>query len=234
MAEKTTTGRLLAAGGGILLIVSLFLSWYGFDVGGLAGQYMAGVDTSASGWQSLDIGDFVFLIVGLLAIAPAAFDIFDLEIELPFDISFVSLVGGAVSIAWIVLRIIDKPGPNLPDIAGVDYGIGLKFGIFIALIGAILIVVGGVMQKGEDDSAGFVDPVTGQQYAAAPAPGAPPAQPAPPAAAPPAAAPPVAPPPGAAPPVAPPPAAPPVAPPPAGAPPATPPQAPPPPQPPAG
>ena len=184
MAEKTTTGRLLAAGGGILLIVSLFLSWYGFDVGGLAGQYMAAVDTSASGWQSLDIGDFVFLIVGLLAIAPAAFDIFDLEIELPFDVSFVSLIGGAVSIAWIILRIIDKPGPDVPDIAGVDYGIGLKFGIFIALAGAVLIVVGGVMQKGEDDSTGFVDPVTGQQFAAAPAPGAPPAA-APPAAAPP-------------------------------------------------
>ena len=117
MAEKTTTGRLLAAGGGILLIVSLFLSWYGFDVGGLAGQYMAAVDTSASGWQSLDIGDFVFLIVGLLAIAPAAFDIFDLEIELPFDVSFVSLIASPLTATGTGFEV--SPGPNVsvPEVA---------------------------------------------------------------------------------------------------------------------
>lgn len=178
-----------------MLIVSLFLSWYGVDVGGPAGQFAVAVDTSASGWQSLDIGDLVFLIVGLLAIAPAAFDIFDLEIELPFDIAFVALVGGAISIAWIILRIIDKPGPDIPDVPGVDIGISLKIGIFLALIGAVLIVVGGVKQKGEDEAGPtFADPVTGQQYAT---PQAPPAA-APPAGPPPAAAPPApqAPPPG--------------------------------------
>lgn len=184
MAEKTTTGRLLGAGGGVLLIVSLFLSWYGVDVGGAAGQFAVAVDTSASGWQSLDIGDLVFLIVGLLAIAPAAFDIFDLEIELPFDVAFVALVGGAISVAWIILRILDKPGPDIPDVAGVDIGISLKIGIFLALVGAVLIVVGGVIQKGEDETGPtFADPVTGQQYATPQAPPAPQAPP--PAAAPP-------------------------------------------------
>lgn len=212
LAEKTTTGRLLAAGGGVLLIVSLFLSWYGVDVGGTAGQFAAAIDTSANGWQALDIGDLVFFIVGLLAIAPAAFDIFDLEVELPFDVGFVSLVGGAISVAWIILRIIDKPGPDIPDIAGIDVGIGLKLGIFLALIGAALVAFGGFKQTQEDDDVAFVDPASGQQYATpqAPPPAAPPAA-APPAAAPPAAAPPAQAPPPAAPPQpqAPPPAAPP-------------------------
>ncbi|MBJ7355169.1 MAG: hypothetical protein JHC98_10105 [Thermoleophilaceae bacterium] len=192
MAEKTTTGRLIAAVGGVLLIVSLFLSWYGVDVGGTAGQFAAAIDTSANGWQSLDIGDLVFFIVGLLAIAPAAFDIFDLEIELPFDVGFVALVGGAVSVAWIILRIIDKPGPDIPDIAGVDIGIGLKFGIFVGLVGAALVAFGGFKQTQEDEAGPtFTDPVSGQQYATpqAPPPAAPPAA-APPAQAPPAAAPP--------------------------------------------
>lgn len=196
MTEKTTTGRLVAAGGGLLLIISLFLSWYGVNIGGVAGQFAAAVDTSANGWQSLDIGDLVFFIVGLLAIAPAAFDIFDLEIELPFDIAFVALVGGAISVAWIVLRIIDKPGPDIPDVPGVDVGIGLKVGIFLALIGAVLVVVGGVLQKQEDEA--------GVAYAQAP-----PQPGVPPAAAPPAAPPPAAAPPAQAPPATPPPAAPP-------------------------
>jgi hypothetical protein len=187
LAEKTTTGRLIAAGGGLLLIISLFLSWYGINVGGAAGQFTTGLDTSANGWQSLDIGDLVFLIVGLLAIAPAAFDIFDLEIELPFDVGFVALVGGIISVLWIILRILDKPGPDIPDNAVVDVSVGLKIGIFLALIGAALVVFGGLRQTQEEDAGTtFTDPVSGQQYAApaAPAPGVP--QQAPPPQAPPA------------------------------------------------
>jgi drug/metabolite transporter superfamily protein YnfA len=228
VTEKTTTGRLVAAGGGILLIVSLFLSWYGVNIGGVAGQYAAlAADTSANGWQSLDIGDLVFLVVGLLAIAPAAFDIFDLEIELPFDIGLVALAGGAVSIAWIVLRIIDKPGPDIPDVAGVDVGIGLKFGIFVGLLGAVLIAVGGFLQQQEEDdeAAAFQPGAVPVPPQAPPVPGVPPA--APPAAGVPPAAPPAQAPPAQAPPA---PGAPPAAPPPQAAPPA---QAPPPPQPPA-
>jgi hypothetical protein len=197
LADKTTTGRLIAAVGGVLLVVSLFLSWYGVNVGGAAGQFAAAIDTSATGWQSLDIGDIVFFIVGLLAIAPAAFDIFDLEIELPFDVGLVAVVGGIISVLWIILRILDKPGPDIPAIAGVDIGIGLKIGIFVGLIGAALVAFGGFRQQQEDDGeTSFTDPVSGQQVAT---PQAPPA------------APPVAPPPAAAPPApqAPPPAAPP-------------------------
>jgi drug/metabolite transporter superfamily protein YnfA len=216
LADKTTTGRLIAAVGGVLLIVSLFLSWYGINVSGDAAQFATAFDNSFSGWQSLDIGDFVFFIVGLLAIAPAALDIFDLEIELPFDVGFVALIGGAISLAWIILRIIDKPGPDIPDVAGLNVGIGVKFGIFVALIGAALIVFGGFRQQQEDDEGPtFTDPVSGQQYATpqAPPPAAPPPAAAPPAAAPPAQAPPPAEPPQ---PQAPPPAATPQAPPPAG------------------
>lgn len=192
-----------------MLIVSLFLSWYGVNVEGPAQQFVQGIDTSISGWASFDIADLVFFIVGLLAIAPAAFDIFDLEIELPFDISFVALVGGAVSVVWIIFRIIEKPGADAPDVPGYDIGLGVKYGIFVALIGAALIVFGGFRQKQEDESGPtFTDPVSGQQYATPQAP---------PAAAPPAAAPPAGPPPAAAPPApqAPPPGPPPQQPPPA-------------------
>lgn len=98
MSEKTTTPKLVAAVGGVLLIISLFLSWYGVNFGGLASQYAAAVDTSASGWQSLDFGDIVFFVVGLLALTPAVLDIFDLEVELPFDVGLVAIVGGVISV----------------------------------------------------------------------------------------------------------------------------------------
>lgn len=184
-----------------MLILSLFLSWYGVSVEGPAAQFAQSIDTSFSAWSAFDIADLVFFIVGLLAIAPAAFDVFDLEIELPFDISFVALVGGAISVLWIIFRIIEKPGPDFPDVPGFEANLGIKYGIIIALVGAALIVFGGFRQKQEDEAAPtFTDPVSGQQHATPQAPpaGAPPAPGVPPQAPPPAAAPPApqAPPPG--------------------------------------
>lgn len=171
MAEKTTSGRLVAAVGGIVLIISLFFKWYGISFGGEFGQIAnqfansINVDTSVSGWQSLDFGDIVFLVVGLLAIAPAALDIFDLEVDLPFDVAFVALIGGAISAAWIVLRMIDKPD-----------GAGLKIGIFLGLAGAVVVAVGGFLQKSDSGEDAFSYAAPGQPGQAVP-PQAPPQQP---------------------------------------------------------
>jgi hypothetical protein len=204
LTEKTSTGRLISAIAGIVLIISLFLTWYGAPevVSQFAEQ--AGVDTGANAFSSTDIAGLFLLITGIIAIVPAALDIFDLEIELPVEPGLVILVLGAIGIAWVLLRIVDKPGGG-----GVSVSLGI--GIWISLIGAIGVAAGGFLQK-QDEEAGVADPggYGAVPPAAAPPAAAPPAAP-PPAAAPPAAAPPAAAPPAAAPPQAPPPAAPPAA-----------------------
>lgn len=215
MTEKTTTGRLIAAVGGIVLIVSLFLDWYSIstDLGTFGGQ----VSSGRSAFDALGIEPIILFLCGVLAIVPAALDIFDLEVELPFENSVATLAAGGIAVVIIVLRILVKPGPDI-DVPGFDYG--LSFGIFLGLIGAGAVAFGGFTQKGESDAApaAYAAPPVG----APPTPpqGMPPQQPvAPPTpAAPPQAAPPVAPPPPpAAPPQAPPPPPqPPQAPPPAG------------------
>lgn len=184
MAEKTSTGRLIAAAGGIILIISLFLSWYGISAGGgtTSGIAIPEISNSFSGWASLDFADFLFLLIGLLAILPAALDVFDLELELPVEPGSVLTGLGIFAVLWVVLRIISKPGGGVSGFVDV----GLKFGIFIALIGAALIAFGGFTQRGEEESPGY-------ESAAAPVPAAaPPAQPAPPVAEPPAQTPPAA------------------------------------------
>src|SRR4029077_18158582 len=139
--------------GGIILIVSLFLSWYGISVGGAVtgGLDIPGANTTASGWDSLDIGDFVFFVIGLLAILPAALDIFDLELELPVEPGTVLTGLGIVAVLWIILRIIDKPGGDTQGIVDIS----LKFGIFVALIGAALVTFGGFTQRGEEEEPGY-------------------------------------------------------------------------------
>lgn len=206
LTEKTTTGRLVSAIAGIVLIISLFLTWYGAPdiVDQFAAQ--AGVDTGANAFSATDIAGLYLLIVGIIAIIPAALDIFDLEIELPVAPGLVILATGAIGVLWVLLRIVDKPGA-----AGVSVSLGI--GIWISLAAAVGVAVGGLLQKQDEDTGyqptdygtvpGTAQPAPGQPVAPPPA-AAPPA-PAPPAPAPPPQAPPAAAPPAAAPPAAPPP-----------------------------
>jgi hypothetical protein len=57
--SKRGPGQLIAGGGGVLLIVSLFLPWASAE------------GTDRSGWQTLNVVDVFLLIVGLAAIGLA-------------------------------------------------------------------------------------------------------------------------------------------------------------------
>lgn len=165
MAEKTTSGRLVAAIGGIVLIISLFLTWVGFsapDVGGNLGQvpdqFGQAVENAQNAFEDassqnafglLGYMPFVFLLIGVLAIIPAAFDIFDLQIELPVDNSLVAVAGGAIALGG-VLVVLDGPGS--------------KIGVWLALAGSIAITVGGFLDFQAEDEYEYATPA----YAPAP------------------------------------------------------------------
>ncbi len=207
MSEKTSTGKIVAAVGGVLLIVSLFLKWSGVDIPdslsnaanqvgsqltGPAQQAFNNAQDAAQDAASANAFDMfgwipiLYIVIGVLAIIPAVLDIFDLEIELPFDASLVTLVGGLVVLGGMLL-VLDSPGST-------------KIGGWLALLASIAITAGGLMQTGESDegATGAVSAAPpGYAPPAAPQPGAPPQ---PPAQTQPAAAPPMAPPPGPAPP----------------------------------
>ncbi len=172
---------MVAGIGGILLILSLFFKWYGFDLSGALGTaFQSQISTSVSGWGALSTGDLFLTLVGLLAIAPAAFDIAGLEIELPVPMSTVSLGGGALAVLYVIYRILDKPGPDVSFGGSAGFSIGLKMGIFIALIGAIVICVGSYFQLGEEDEGSGVmaaAPGAGMPGSVPPQPPVPPQQP---------------------------------------------------------
>lgn len=189
--ENVSKGHMLAGAGGLVLLISLFLSWYGFDVGGSFGNSLGGAfSTTVSGWQSFSMGDLFLALVALVAIAPAAFDLAGMELELPVPISTVAFAGGVLALLYIVYRIFEKPGPDVPEVPGVDFGIDIKYGIFVGLIGAGLIAFGSWRQMSEEDSGAAPAPGAGIPGAAPPSPpppppAAPPQAPPPPPAAPP-------------------------------------------------
>lgn len=123
---------------GVLLLISLFLPWQDFDVGGIADEL--GVDASWSGWHGA-----VGIILGLLTIALVAWLIVRLlAIDLPLPISQAmtsALLGGLVALFGII---------KLLSILGDEQTIW-------AFIGTILAILVGVGAWLEVQSAGGID-----------------------------------------------------------------------------
>ncbi|MBI5310419.1 MAG: hypothetical protein HZB14_05255 [Actinobacteria bacterium] len=186
MTEKTTTGRLIAAIGGIVLIVSLFLTWYKFESSASVGGFSSSASTGVSAWDAFGLIDLILLVVGLLAIVPAALDIFDLEIELPVDMAFLALGAGGAGTALIVYRVLDKPGPDVEvNVPGFEASVGLGFGLIIGLVACVAVAVGGFRQMSEGEAGGETYAAAPPQAPPMPPPGAPPQAPPPPPQAPP-------------------------------------------------
>ncbi len=114
-------GRLLAGGGGALLIASLFLPWADFPDG-----------VSRNGWEVLTMSDVFFLIVGLFGIAAAVtggrFGFFRPDVSLNGATDILGLMA-AILLGWLIL--FDFPS-----------GAGREAGVYLALIAGIAIACG--------------------------------------------------------------------------------------------
>jgi hypothetical protein len=112
--------RWLAGGGALVLLISLFLDWFG------AGGY------SQTGWDALD-GDKLVGLFAIVALLLIGLELFDARISLPVEPSLVVLACGVLSLMIIVLRFIDLSG--------------FKYGIYIAFLAAAALTVGGWLER---------------------------------------------------------------------------------------
>jgi len=137
MLDRIGKGDRISLGDAILLFISLFLPWYKVSVS------IGGISRSESGhaFETLKYTDIILL---LISIAVVAIIILIAQGTLDAALAPIVLVVGAIATLLILYRMIDKPGP---DVDGLDVGLG--FGIFLGLIGAVAIAVGQVMKAQE-------------------------------------------------------------------------------------
>ena len=113
-------GRLLAGCGGVLLIVSLFMSW----------SDAAGV--THDGWQTLRAWDVFLVITGFSGIAAAItggrFGFFRPDLSLNGMTDILGVIAG-ILIAWLIL--FDFPS-----------GATREVGLYLALVGATAVATG--------------------------------------------------------------------------------------------
>lgn len=123
-----TPAERYAAIGGVILFASLFMHWYGYDtvVKGV------GVEIAETGWSATDFLRFLVALVAIAAVALPAARLLGREVHLPFAPGAVLAPAGGLTALLILWRIVSPPGK----------ADSIEFGIFVSLVGAILIAVG--------------------------------------------------------------------------------------------
>jgi hypothetical protein len=127
-------GERVTALAGLVLMLSSFMGWYaGSD---------EGPTIAVIGWHTGVIGKLVFLL-GLAVVVLVVLR--ELGIELPATVpeSLVIIVIGALATTLVLIRLISIPDTFFPN----D---GRGIGIWIALIAAIGLIVGGLLRAGEE------------------------------------------------------------------------------------
>lgn len=129
-------GRILSALGAMLLIVGLFTVWYNIDRTAAQGS------TSSTGWDSFPRLRLIILVGALLTIVSAV-------VAQLRPVLVARTVLGLILAALIVRRIVDPPD--------LDYAVSTTVGVYISLVGAIMVALGGLVDSGREVAARYPD-----------------------------------------------------------------------------
>ena len=155
--SRLGTGDKIAAAAGAVLLVVLFLPWYGVDAqfGNIS------VSESANAWEAMSFIDLLLFLIAAIAIAvPLARASGSLPADIPGPVLVVA--AGALGVLLVLFRIVDIPAPDVPSVAGDAIDFGRKFGIFLGLIASGGIAYGG-WQMNMERPGGAAVPVTASQ-----------------------------------------------------------------------
>jgi hypothetical protein len=138
--SKLRRGELIAAIGGIVLLITLFfLDWYAVDVniGTPFGDIGGGAEFGAWDGQGFTgtIANLVILAAAIAAVGLAVITATSRTVALPVAASALTAGLGIGAVVMVVLRMLFQPGEN-------EF-IELRFGIWLALISAAMIAYGG-------------------------------------------------------------------------------------------
>ena len=136
-------GAAVAGASGVLLVISLFMTWYEFPGSGFGGQVgdVLGLDVTdaltRSGWEAFEVLDVICVVAALVAVVRAATAVLGDDDNPSIPGSVLTLALGAVALAFILYRVVNPPGIGLNRELGLWVGTfsagGIVYGSFLAM-----------------------------------------------------------------------------------------------------
>lgn len=147
-ANRLKFGDLIAGGGALLLLISLFLEWYNVSVEGLGG--VSGDVGGGNAFDALGIGPIFLLLVALAVIAIVVMRALGVQMpQLPAPLSTIILGLGALAALYVLFRLIFTPGTDAPDALDDAIDVGRGIGVFLAFLSTLAITAGGFLSARE-------------------------------------------------------------------------------------
>jgi hypothetical protein len=131
----------VAAVGGVLLLVSLFLPWYGLQ----------GADEiHVSGWQAFNITDVLLALIALPAIAVPIVSVTATGPAKPIAAAVIASATGWLAVLLVGYKLLNPPGPN-------EF-IEARYGVWLALAGALIAWIGSWLTMRDESTPGATAP----------------------------------------------------------------------------
>jgi hypothetical protein len=132
--------ELLAAAGGLLLAIALFLPWYGTDPDN-PNATIDGATGNVSGWEAHPILRWLLLAAAAAPLILCWVIIREHELSWPRgEMTAVVAIAAFGLVGYVGL--LDRPGEP-------SGAIGLRFGWFAAMVGVLLMMIGGATRAAE-------------------------------------------------------------------------------------
>jgi hypothetical protein len=145
--RRLRVGEWIVGASGLVLLVSLFLKWYGIGQGAAVGP-VADLDAYASAWDSFTILDVLLALGALAAIAVVIVTSLHSTPALPLAMQSLLTLVGFILLVLVVFRLIDPPdvqfvegGGGRQDVTELTRGVGAWLG----LIGTLGITAGSLV-----------------------------------------------------------------------------------------
>ncbi|HEV2789714.1 MAG TPA: hypothetical protein VGV69_00260 [Solirubrobacterales bacterium] len=135
--DRLTQGEKIAGVAAIVLFISMFFAWFGFDTPG--NELGISIDLSFNAWESFDFIDLVLFVTVLVAVGSALVKAADAAIDFPLN-AVVAVLGGLCTLL-VLYRIVDPPG-----------GADREWAVFLGLILSALVAYGGYRAMQEEGS----------------------------------------------------------------------------------
>ncbi len=119
--------------GGLLLLISLFLPWYG--------------PGNVSGWQALTVIDILLALLALLAIAVPAVSVATRGPAKAVGTEVLASAFGWLAVLLVAIRLVFPPDD-----------LSLRYGVWLALVGALIAWIGSWMSLRDESTPGAVAP----------------------------------------------------------------------------
>ncbi len=139
--SKISFGEMIAGVGGLLLFLFMFLKWYGVEADGT--ELVAG-----NAWESFGFIDLLLFLVAVIAVGVAVARAAGKLPALPMPAGQIVAIAGAVAVVLVLFRLIFTPGGG-EEVAGVEFDITRKLGVFLGLLASAAIAFGGYTAMNE-------------------------------------------------------------------------------------